>query len=250
MPSILAYFYQGPDINTDPTQPLIPTDQAVRDVFNWYDANQPAPFQATVPGVSTQVRQSLKSPHADEVTAGVSRQIGRRGALRADFVDRKFADFYAERTDTTTGQVTDDLGNVYDLRLLENTNLLKRTYKALDVQGNYRAGQNVTLGASYTLSALRGNADGENSAAAARLGHVLSYPEYFDMSWSDPVGDLAADQRHRGRAWATVTLPWFDHLLTLSVLEQAESGSPYGAVGQIDTTPYVTNPGYLTPPAR
>jgi len=38
--------------------------------------------------------------------------------------------------------------------------------------------------------------------------------------------------------------------LTLSLLEALESGVPYGAVGLIATQPYVTNPGYTTPPGN
>jgi len=35
--------------------------------------------------------------------------------------------------------------------------------------------------------------------------------------------------------------------LTLSVLQTIASGLPYGAVGQINVAPFVTNPGYVTP---
>jgi hypothetical protein len=35
--------------------------------------------------------------------------------------------------------------------------------------------------------------------------------------------------------------------LTLSVLETIASGVPYGAVGQVNVAPFVTNPGYVTP---
>ncbi|MEO5763589.1 MAG: hypothetical protein ABIR28_14905, partial [Vicinamibacteria bacterium] len=37
--------------------------------------------------------------------------------------------------------------------------------------------------------------------------------------------------------------------LNIGGLEQAASGAPYGAVGTVDTRPYVTNPGYSNPPA-
>jgi hypothetical protein len=35
--------------------------------------------------------------------------------------------------------------------------------------------------------------------------------------------------------------------LTLSAIQQIGSGIPYGAVGPIDVTPYVSNPGYVAP---
>ncbi len=37
--------------------------------------------------------------------------------------------------------------------------------------------------------------------------------------------------------------------MSLSWLQTLRSGSPYGAVGVVDTRPYITNPGYVDPPA-
>jgi hypothetical protein len=37
--------------------------------------------------------------------------------------------------------------------------------------------------------------------------------------------------------------------LNVSVLENYGSGLPYGAVGAVDSRPYVKNPGYVLPPA-
>jgi hypothetical protein len=38
--------------------------------------------------------------------------------------------------------------------------------------------------------------------------------------------------------------------LNLSVLERLDSGTPYSAVANVNTRPYVTNPGYATTPNR
>ena len=93
--------------------------------------------------------------------------------------------------------------------------------------------------------------NGENIRSGPLTSTILQFPEYFDAAWSFPEGDLAADQRHRVRAWATVDLPFPSTLgrLTMGVLEQVESGSPYGAVGTIHTQPYVSGSG-LPAPAR
>jgi hypothetical protein len=37
--------------------------------------------------------------------------------------------------------------------------------------------------------------------------------------------------------------------LNVSVIQGWDTGTPYGAQGTVKTQPYVTNPGYLTPPA-
>ena len=252
-PSIIAYFYQGPGINMAPDAPLVTSDAALRTVFNWFSANggtERRPFFTSIPGVKVQIRDSLKSPHANEAATGLSRQLGSRGAVRADFVYRDFNDFYTERVDTSTGQVTDSRGNELDLVLVENSNVNERKYTALSTQVNYRFGDRINLGGNYTLSRLWGNLNGENINSGPLTSSVLSYPEFIDLDWFSPEGDLSADQRHRGRIWGTVRLPISERFgnVTLGVLEQINSGTPYGALGNVRPGPYVDDPGYAEPP--
>jgi hypothetical protein len=75
---------------------------------------------------------------------------------------------------------------------------------------------------------------------------VLRYPEYKQEAWNYPSGDLSIDQRHRMRAWATYQTPFLNGL-TISGIEEAASGVPYGAVGSIDARNFVANPGYQAP---
>ena len=256
LPAIFVYQYLGTPINVDPNAPLVSTTSALQQVFTWYDAHvaTETPIQVTIPGVETQIRQSLKSPHSDELAVGISQQIGRRGNVRIDLVDRQFKDFYSERNDLSTGTVEDEFGQQFDLTLIENTNLLKRRYTGVTMLGGYRASSRLDIGASYTLSKLRGNVDGEDSGSGPLPSGISRYPEYADPAWSDPEGDLSADQRHRFRAWSTISLPVGEkNNLTVGVLQRAESGTPYGAVGEIqlydaNQNDYVANPGYLTPP--
>lgn len=256
LPAIFVYQYLGTPINVDENAPLVSTTAALQQVFNWYDANlgTAIPIQTTIPGVETQIRQSLKSPHADEYSIGISQQIGQRGNVRVDFVDRRYKDFYAERNDLTTGTVSDSFGQEYDLTLIENTNLLKRRYTGVTMLGGYRASSRITVNASYTLSKLRGNVEGEDSGSGPLPAGILRYPEYSDPSWSDPQGALSADQRHRFRAWSTISIPaGAKNDVSVGLLQVAESGTPYGAVGEIQLydqgfNEYVANPGYLTPP--
>jgi len=252
-PSILAWFYQGPNINTGTGAPVA-SDAALRQVFDWFNSGggtSRPPFFTSIPGVQTQIRESLRSPHATEFASGASRQLGGRGAIRADFVYRTFTDFYTDRIDTSTGSVTDPAGQVFDLALVENTDLLSREYVAGSVQANYRLGSRVDLGGNYTLSRLWGNVNGETVNSGPVSSSATSYPEYFDLSWFAPEGDLFADQRHRLRLWGTARLPLPERLgnFTVALFEQINSGTPYGALGNIDSRDYVTDPGYQTAPA-
>ncbi len=247
LPSIVAYPYDGPGINTSGGAP-VPSDEALRRVFDWFDQAQPDPFFVDMPGLASRLDGSLTSPHADEVAVGVTQVVG-RGQIRVDFINREYGSFYASRIDGGTGQVFDDYGQPYDLRLIQNTDLLARTYRALDVQGNYRINGSTYVGGSYTLSHLYGNVDGESVEAGPLSSGILSYPEYFESSWSFPSGDLSADQRHRARAWATYELPW-ERIARMSIgaVQLVESGTPYGAVGLAIVSPFVDNPGYALPP--
>jgi outer membrane receptor protein involved in Fe transport len=247
------WWYTGPKINTDPNGPLVTADAALQTLFNWFNsvgATNLRPFRSIdIPGVATKIRGSLDSPHGNEFATGVSVQLNSRGSARVDYIHRDFADFYVKIADRTTGTVTNDFNQTFDLSLIENSNVLSRKYDAVQASVNYRLFNWLALGGNYTLSHLRGNADGEN-ANSGPLTTDLTYPEYYQLSWQQPEGDLTSDQRHRFRAWQTFNIPMREAFgsLSLGLLEQAESGTPYGALGSIDTTPYVSNPGYLNAP--
>jgi hypothetical protein len=257
-PQQFRFFYRGPDINPDANAAnLTPTPAAIRQVFDWYTANGGAnlPFAdaPTIPGVARKIGSALKSPSVLEYATGVNRQFGTRAAARADVVYRDYRDLYVYRQDTSTGKVTAITGQQFDLTLVENTNDLKRRYAGLTTQGTYRFTR-ADAGATYTLSRSWGNFNGENAGSGPTPGEILQYPEYKQASWNYPEGDLQTDQRHRARLWVNYGLPWVNGL-TLSLLETLESGVPYGAnnlnntsANGVDPRPYVTNPGYLTPP--
>ena len=250
------YVYDGPSINANGVVE-VPTAEAIGLVFDWFRRNGGTSLTLNggnyniptiVLGATPLIRDSLVSPNALEYAVGVSRRVGDRATVRADLIYRTFHDFYASRTDLTTGTVTDKLNRSFDLTLTENTDRLKRRYAGLSTQGTFRAAPTLNLGAIYTLSRTSGNFDGEGAnGAAADAG--LQYPEYKQAAWNYPDGDLAIDQRHRARIWATYGVPGLSGLL-ISVLQTLESGVPYGAVATsgIDPRRFVPNPGYLSPP--
>ena len=262
--STYTWFYQGPSINADPNAALITPDAAITQVFNWFNANggsnRPFSGPPSVAGVNTLIGDSLKSPNALEYAAGVGRQLGQRGSIRADWVFRDFNDFYISRTDLTTGKTTDALGRVYDVTLVENSNDLERRYQAGTFQATYRVASSVEVGGNYTLSRTWGNFDGENPASGPLRAELFSYPEYREARWNAPDGNLGTDQRHRVRIWGTYRVPLSSRAgsLDLGVVQTMASGTPYtfgGAtdlapgtgVGRINSSPYVVNPGYATP---
>jgi outer membrane receptor for ferrienterochelin and colicin len=271
-PQTWQYIYRGPDINPGGVT-ATSTPDAIRTVFNWFQAtggcaprndgcrpNLPTNGAPTLPGVSTFIGDALTTPNNWEYAAGVNRQFA-RAALRVDYIFRNYKDFYTNQTDLSTGQVTNELGQPFDVTYIVNTNDLKRRYQGLTTQGTYRLGSRSDIGALYTLSHAWGNVEGEtvsngpssagtlvNSATQPSTG-PFQYPEYKQAAWNYPDGDLAIDQRHRVRLWINYGVPRVEGL-TVSLLQNLESGIPYTAAtaSGVDPRPYVTNPGYVTPP--
>jgi hypothetical protein len=265
--STIQWSYAGPPINADgsaPTAGLVGPAAAIQQVFNWCARDSrgfctsASPTSSSVPGVSVKVGKGLISPSAAAYAVGVSRQLGGRAVVRADYSYRDYHDFYSKRIDLTTGIVADEFGNRSDLAIIENTNDLKRRYSALAVSGSYTRGR-INFGGSYTLSRLWGNLEGENVFNGPVAADVFQYPEYRQLSWYAPEGDLAQDQRHRSTLWITYGVPKVNGL-SLSLLQTLATGLPYGAGGGnptnpigfspsafVDARPYVTNPGYVTP---
>jgi hypothetical protein len=256
-PATLRWLYQGPAMNPDSTAAsLVSTPDAIRQVFDWFNNNGGTDRRplaaASVPGVNMRMLEPLTAPYSIEYSGGVSRTLGSRGTARVDYVYREFNNFYSLRTDLSTGRVTDQFGNSFDLNLVESTNATERRYVGLITQASYNFGERVALGGNYTLSHAYGNLEGETVSGGPSGADVNSYPEYRQESWNYPQGDLLIDQRHRARMWATYDAPISASAgaLTLGLVQQMGSGAPYGALGLINPRAFVVNPGYLTPPAQ
>lgn len=253
--STFRYVYQGPAINQDPNAAnLVSAADALRIVFDWFNANggtdRPLRDSPTYAGVNRQVGPNLVTPSSWEYTVGMARTLGTKGSFRVDGIFRSYVDFYSLRRDMTTGKVADPGGRLFDLGVVENSNDLERTYKALQTQIQYRFTPDFQLGGNYTLSHSYGNFNGETSSAGPVTGNILNYPEYIRPEWNYPSGDLSIDQRHKLRLWANYGLRFGSFgRVDLGLLQNVSSGQPSSRDAGISMLPiYVANPGYLTPP--
>ncbi len=255
-PATIDFDYLGPAINVgNPANPVSAND-AITQLFNWFNANggtnRPTRGAPSLPGVNQRIGDRLKSPNSREFTVGITHRLGSRGSVRLDGVFRDFRDFYSTRTDLSTGQVTDQFGRRFDLQVIENSNDLERTYRGMNFQISYRAVNRLNLGGNYTLGFLKGNVEGETGGGGPGTATPDFYPEYFQDSWNLPVGYLFGDVRHKMRLWAIwePPLPEVVGKFSLSGLLFYNSGTPYFSQSTlIDSRPYVTNPGYATPRA-
>ncbi len=249
-----TYVYRGPAINLDANaaNPVTPA-QALRTVFDWFYANggtdRPLRGNPSYPGINRRIDETLTTPTTWEYSLGLGGSLGTRGSYRLDAVYRDANDFYTDQV-VPGRTASDPAGRAFDLNLVVNSNELDRTYKALMGQIQYRFTDDLTLGGNYTLSQSRGNVNGETAASGPVQDDVLAYVEYKDLSWNTPTGNLSIDQRHKLRLWAN----WERGLgsagrVVVGVLQNLSSGTPSSTDGSVDTRPYVTNPGYLTPPS-
>jgi hypothetical protein len=259
-PARYVYTYGGPAVNAGGSE-LVSADAALATLFDWFEANggtsQPLSQAPAIPGLNRRVAEDLELPRTDELTLGVTRRFGNRASVRVAGVRRSYSRQYSERADLSTGRVVDPRsGRAFDLRLVGNSDLVERTYEALLAQWDLRLGSELRAGGSYTLSRTLGNFDGDNAlpevGGATAESDLNFFPEYGDSRWRAPSGPLRSDQSHRARVWAIYDVPLasrFGHL-SFSALERVDSGQAWNVVGQVDTRPYVMNPGYVGPPAR
>ena len=263
-PSLFSWNYRGPEINAPgtPDSELIPTQQVLEMVYEWlFNQNCPGTDERSVfacnenvrsislPGVSTRIEGELVSPNADEFTLGYGTAVG-RGFVRADYVYREFSDFYTATTNLANGTVTNDLGQTFDLELIQNNDTgYSREYNSIQLQGGYNFTDRINFGGNYTWSELEGNAITEASNSATDpLTSINSFPEYVDFSWFAPVRYLPGDVRHRANLWLSWDLSSPVGDFNFSILERYHSGFPYYANGTIDLRD-IPDPGYQQVPA-
>ena len=240
------------------------TDVALRTLFDWFFANggtsRPTVL-LSLPGVDTQIGDSLQSPSVSEVAAGVTRQVGTRASVRADFLYRAFQDFYTLRRDLSTGQVIDPVGRPQDLSIVDNSATPEREHTALSVQANVRASSTLQFAGNYTLSKSLGQLrrrDARGRSVHGEHRHLRQRRERHDRvpllsrvqrSGVEPSGRGSRDRSTASRprlGGVDDPVPGRLGTLSLSGIHAISSGLPYGAAGLVSVAS-VTNPGYANP---
>ena len=185
----------------------------------------------------------------------MTRQLGARGLVRVDGIYRSWTDFYFSAATRPPAPSRSHRHRARSDRHRQQHGA-ERQYAAMNVQGAYRLGHAAEpargLHVLAHLGQLRRRDDqqrpdhrGHVSAGSATTGRTGwgVYPEYHQAAWNQPVGDLANDQRHRARFWTVWRLPLSEQYgnLSVSAVEQINTGSPYFAAGPVNPNTFVTN---------
>jgi outer membrane receptor protein involved in Fe transport len=244
------YMYAGPALAAG-TEEYPDNEAALNAVFDWFfnvyggPNNLDLAYWISIPGVVPRVDDGLRTPYGDEFTLGASFRLGTRGVVRADYVHREYGSFYAsEITPGNPVEVPNSGGAVVDDEVVINDDsVYNRRYDAIMARFDYRIGSRWSLGANYTWSESYGNFNGETYDSGPVTGGFFEYNEYKEQSWNVPNGLLNIDQTHKFRAWVMWdAISTSRHNLSLSLLQNFFSGTPYSATGSVDVVPYVGDP--------
>jgi outer membrane receptor protein involved in Fe transport len=252
------YLYDGPQIIAG--TPEYPTNADALDaMFDWFfnvyggTDNFDLGYIVGYPGLTPRVGEGLRAPYGDEFTVGASLRLGNRGVVRADYVHRQYGSFYV--SETVPGSIVEvpGTGEIIDQAVyINDDSIYNRKYDAIMARFDYRIGSRWNIGANYTWSETSGNLNGETYDSGPVPGAFFDYQEYKEASWNVPEGLLLIDQTHKFRAWVVWdAIATTHHNLSLSLLQNFFSGTPYSAFGTVDTEPYVGDPaelGYFSNP--
>jgi len=215
---------------------------------------------ANFPTANVQVAKGLQSPLTKEFTLALGRELGQRGHAKATYVQRHTTNFVEDFTSLANGIV--NVPNVGPLtnRVLDNTNVPKRSYEAAIFQTDFRIGTRLMAGEDYTLQIKdNGNFVGE---AAGQPGIQSPYGDFAEILGPAldrlmPEGRLDSFQRHKVRVYGIFTQSLGRAgSVDLSPIWRLNSGRVYSLTAglAIPAAQLARNPGYpandISPGAR
>ena len=207
---------------------------------------------AAFPTANVTLADGVKSPLTREFTAGIGREIGSRGNVRATYVWRNTTRFVEDFIDLSRGITNIPLVGPATNRVYDNVEGLDRGYQALIVQSGYRVHDNLRVDGHYTVQLRNeGNFAGEAANNPGIPSIYGNYPEIFGPALDRllPKGRLDNFQRHKLRLMTmyTQSLGRFGSV-DLAPIWRVNSGGVYSLTASIalPAVQRARNPGYPT----
>jgi hypothetical protein len=220
-------------------------------------ANYTVALSGTFPTANVFFGDGLESPLTREYTVALAREIGQRGFARATYVNRTATDFVEDFITVDGGRTTinrDGLTGAFDNSIYRNTDLARRDYQAVDLQGAYRVGGSLSVNGLWTVQLENdGNFEGEAANNPAIPSLIGDYPEIYVAERSFPMGRLDDFQRHKVRVWANYSFDMHQFgrldVAPLYRYNSARTFSLTAASVALTAAQTASNPGYVRLPA-
>ena len=220
-------------------------------------ANYTVALSGTFPTANVFFGDGLESPLTREYTVALAREIGQRGFARATYVNRKATDFVEDFITVDGGRTTIDrngLTGAFDNSIYRNTDLARRDYQGVDLQGAYRVGGSLSMNGLWTVQLENdGNFEGEAANNPAVPSLIGDYPEIYVAERSFPIGRLDDFQRHKVRVWANYSFDMHQFgrldVAPLYRYNSARTFSLTAASVALTAAQTASNPGYVRLPA-
>jgi outer membrane receptor for ferrienterochelin and colicin len=212
-----------------------PAGQGVNFAPGFDLANYTTVMLAKDPTANVFMDPDLKSPVVKEFSASFGRALGARGHAEASYVHRRGVDFI-EDFQTVAGGSTEVVASgvsagQFTNIIYRNTDLARRAYDAMILQGMYSLRANWTVSGHWTTQLRNeGNYEGENPNLPGKPSILGNYPEAVSAARNYPDGNLQSFQRHRARIWTIYTLSldrWKAGTLSFSGLVRSDSALVY-----------------------
>ena len=205
---------------------------------------------ANFPTANVKVAKGLQSPVVRELTVALGRQLGEQSHAKATYVRRNTSNFVEDFVSLSNGVVTVPLVGQLTNRVLDNTNVPKRSYEAAIFQTDYRMVDRLMMGGDYTLQLEdNGNFAGEAAGQPGIQSPLGDFPEILGPALDRlmPEGRLDSFQRHKLRVYGIYSqgLGRFGSL-DLSPIWRVNSGRVYSLTAGIavPAAQLARNPGY------
>jgi len=218
-PSILQWVYVGPTGQGVDFAPAFDLQG------NWL------PIFARFPTQSV-ITNSLESPVNEEIAVSFGQRLGTKGFYKVTLVDRETSDIVEDFFLIENGQVdvpADDPVTTADVVVNANTDLARREYRGVQVQGDYRVNRNVRIAGNYTYQDKNdGNFVGEATNQPVISSDIGNYPELFPTNRHLSFGRLFSFQEHKLRVFPTYTLDvGRAGAIVFGALLNYDSGTPF-----------------------
>jgi hypothetical protein len=212
--------------------------------------NYPIVSYANFPTANVKVADGLQSPVVRDATVGLGRQLADNGHVKATYVWRKTTNFVEDFASLSNGIVDVPLVGPLTTRVLDNSDVPRRSYQAAIFQTDVRTSDRAWMGVDYTLQV---KADGNYAGEAAGQPGIQSlygdFPEIFGPAVDRlmPEGRLDSFQRHKLRAYGVYTqqMGRFGSV-DLSPIWRVNSGRAYSLTAgmAVPAAQLARNPGY------